>query len=309
LLASSNYDTHLSTGGHSITLTGTDLDGATVVYDPGGANETTATVTGNTSTTVTFTTPNITPGTYDVVVTTSGGTSNPLTIEALSIAASTPSLWCSASYPGSPWPSSDASSLNLHHATPATVGTTPLNGFDPADFNGTNQQLVSYNTAASATVNASAIISTGGGTLYAFANIRTANAFASVQGQKALITRQASNGLGLTYSSSGLRAYVYDGSTKEPGSAIAFSTGVPQGFHMRWDGTNMYQGVAAGTETSVATTGPSTLTSPMVVGRGHTNTLAFYSDSLVYEVLMFSSCLSLATLGKFEKAFRCKYAL
>jgi len=303
VLSSLNYDVVDSGGGDAVTITGTDLGSAiSCTVDGSGV-----TITGNTDTTLTFTTPSIAAGTYNVQVTTAGGVSNTLTIEAFSVAALTPSLWCRAPYAGSPWASADASSLNLHHASPGTVGST-VNGYAPVDFNGTDQQLVSYNTAASATVNASSLVTTGAGTLLAFANVRTANAFASVQGQKAILTRQASNGFGMTYSSSGLRAYVYDGATKEPGSAIAFSTGAWHLFAMRWDGTNMYQSVDAGSEASVATSGPSTLNTPLVVGRGHTNTSAFYSDELVLEVVTAQTCFSTVNIGKIRKVLQCRYA-
>jgi hypothetical protein len=303
VLSSLNYDVVDSGGGDSVTITGTDLGSAiSCTVDGSGV-----TITNNTSTSLTFTTPSIAAGTYDVQVTTAGGASNTLSIEAFSIAALTPSLWCRAPYSGSPWPSADASSLNLHHATPGTVGSA-VNGFAPVDFNGTDQQLVSYNTAASATVNASSLVTTGAGTLLAFANVRTANAFGTVQGQKAILTRQAASGFGMTFSSDGLRAYVYDGATKEPGSAIAFSTGAWHLFAMRWDGTNMYQSVDAGSEASVATSGPSSLTSPLVAGRGHTNTSAFYADALVLEVIAAPTCFSTANIGKIRKLLQCRYA-
>ena len=303
VLVSVDYDVFDTAGGDTITITGTDLDSAISCT----VNGSSATITSNTDTTLTFTTPSISAGTYDVEVTTAGGTSNTLSIEAFDISALTPSLWCRAPYSGSPWASADASSLNLHHATPGTVGSA-VNGFAPVDFNGTNQQLVSYNTAASATVNASSIVTTGAGTLLAFANVRTANAFGTVQGQKGILTRQASNGFGMTFSSDGLRAYVYDGATKEPGSAIAFSTGAWHLFAMRWDGSNMYQSVDAGSETSVATTGPTTLNTPLVAGRGHTNTSSFYADALALEVLAFASTLSTTDIDKINTVMRCRYA-
>lgn len=56
-------------GGADIVLTGTNLTGATSLTVGG----TSATITGNTTTTVTFTPPAKTAGTYDVVVTTPGG--------------------------------------------------------------------------------------------------------------------------------------------------------------------------------------------------------------------------------------------
>lgn len=78
VLSSLNYDLADTLGGDSITITGTSL-GSAVSCTVGG---TSASITANTPTSLTFTMPAKTAGTYNVQVTTAGGSSNTLAIEA-----------------------------------------------------------------------------------------------------------------------------------------------------------------------------------------------------------------------------------
>lgn len=80
VLVSLDYSLADTYGGDSITITGTDLTDA-LTCTIGG---TSASITANTDTTLTFTMPAKTAGDYDVVVTTAGGASNALSIEAWS---------------------------------------------------------------------------------------------------------------------------------------------------------------------------------------------------------------------------------
>lgn len=77
-LVSLNYTLADTGGGDTITITGKFLSNATGVTWGGVAG----TITGNTATTLTFTTPAKAAGTYSVVVTSNGGTSNSLSLEA-----------------------------------------------------------------------------------------------------------------------------------------------------------------------------------------------------------------------------------
>lgn len=77
-IATLNYSlVDIGGGGQSVVITGTDLAGATGVDVEGTA----ATITANDATSVTVTMPVKTAGTYDVTVTTPGGTSNALEVE------------------------------------------------------------------------------------------------------------------------------------------------------------------------------------------------------------------------------------
>lgn len=84
-LGSLDYDQADTAGGESITITGVNLLGASLCT----VGLTSASITANTLTQLTFTMPAKTAGTYDVQITTSGGLSNILSIEAWSPASAT----------------------------------------------------------------------------------------------------------------------------------------------------------------------------------------------------------------------------
>lgn len=88
-LTSLDYDLADTAGGDSITITGTDLGSASSCTVGG----TSATITANTDTSLTFTMPAKSAGTYDVVVTTAGGESNALSIEAWSFSSEASCTW------------------------------------------------------------------------------------------------------------------------------------------------------------------------------------------------------------------------
>ena len=80
VLSSLNFTLADTGGGDSITITGTNLASASSCTVGGTA----ATITANTSTSLTFTMPAKAAGSYSVQVTTAGGSSNTLALEAWS---------------------------------------------------------------------------------------------------------------------------------------------------------------------------------------------------------------------------------
>lgn len=80
VLSSVDFDLFDVAGGESITITGTGLGSATLCTVGG----TSCTITANTPTSLTFTTPAKTAGSYNLQVTTAGGASNTLSLEAWS---------------------------------------------------------------------------------------------------------------------------------------------------------------------------------------------------------------------------------
>lgn len=92
-ITSATLDQVDTSGGDSVVFTGTDLDSASsLTY-----NGVTCTITGNTSTTITATLPDVsTPGTYDVVATTLGGSSSGFALEAWDPRAASAVWWLRA---------------------------------------------------------------------------------------------------------------------------------------------------------------------------------------------------------------------
>ena len=127
-------------GGTNITLTGTSLAGATLC----SVGSTSATIVSNTSTTLVFTMPAKTAATYNVTVTTAGGVSNALTIEAWSPGELNLTLYlknydtAGASWAGrSSAGTSGTRSLSL---TSVGQGSAGPEGHKPATFNGTSSK-------------------------------------------------------------------------------------------------------------------------------------------------------------------------
>lgn len=133
-IASISHDVMNATGGDSVTLTGTNLSGASVTI--GGSS---GYVSANTATSVTFTTPSKTVGIHDVQVTTSAGQSNTLPI----VAEFNPLVWLpadAAAISGSnvtavPNRAAGSTVLNLGVAQ-ATSGSQPTYQSSRASFGG-----------------------------------------------------------------------------------------------------------------------------------------------------------------------------
>lgn len=151
VILASNYSLVDTVGGNSVVLSGIYLGGASSITVGG----TSASITANTATSLTFTMPAKSAGTYDIVVTTSRGTSSPYPIEAWDpTAISSITGYWRASYTGSPW-SGLVSARNLTELFNAPAVGGSVNGFTPADFDGSSQQLSTssnvstfYSTAA-----------------------------------------------------------------------------------------------------------------------------------------------------------------
>lgn len=133
-------------GGVTIVLAGTDLTGTTGVT-LGGTACTSVVVDSDIQ--VTCVTPAKALGTYDIVLTTAGGSDTlSSAYEAWDPSAMSPTLWVRGDYAGSPWADESGGGNNLTEATnPPAVGTA-LNGWDPADFDGANDNMTAPSTAA-----------------------------------------------------------------------------------------------------------------------------------------------------------------
>lgn len=149
VLSAVEFDAYDSTGGDNVLLTGSALGDmtATVTIDPGGPEETTATLVSNDGSDLVFTMPVIADGFYDVIVTTAGGDSNALEIEAWSPkAVGSCRSWHRAdlgvttaggvSFDVTTWADQSGAGDSNRNATQATGAARPELIPTNADFNG-----------------------------------------------------------------------------------------------------------------------------------------------------------------------------
>lgn len=135
VLTSLDFDLADAAGGDLVTITGTDLGGATLCTVGG----TSASIFLNTPTSLTFTMPAKTAGSHNVQVTTLAGASNTLSIDVWA-----PTAW-RGPYSGSPW-NNTSGAYGLTEATnPPSVGTA-VNGYTPVVFDGADDQLANGST-------------------------------------------------------------------------------------------------------------------------------------------------------------------
>ena len=136
-LTSFDYSIVDAAGGDSVTITGTDLADASACTVGG----TSATITAQDATTLTFTVPAKTAGTYDVVVTTAGGDSNAISLELFDMAGLSPDGHWRVPYSGSPLVG--VAGGNLSEATNPPSAGASLNGKGAVvDHDGTNDHLL-----------------------------------------------------------------------------------------------------------------------------------------------------------------------
>lgn len=120
-LSSLNFDLSDTLGGDPIVITGTNLTAASSVT-VGGLG---ATITANTATSLTFTMPARTAGLHNVQVTTAGGASNTLAIEAWAPDSMQLTGYVRKNYTASPWVGQPSASGGLSSAHNFTGGTAP----------------------------------------------------------------------------------------------------------------------------------------------------------------------------------------
>lgn len=304
VLTSRNYDTFFAAGGDSITLTGTDLGSASSC----DVNGSPVTITANDATSLTFTTPAIAAGSYNVTVTTAGGTSNALTVEAYDLTSVSWTARYEASYSGSPWVPVAGTAGNLSEATnPATVGAA-VNGFTPADFDGVDDLLSG--------ANGSSFVAGGAGTsstilALVYVDAVAADAVAgSPQLNEGIIALNGAGFVGIGISVAGSRPFVNDGTYKQTTPAsVACSTGAWHMIWMRWTGGAMNHGVdvapTAG-QTAAVTNGPSNLAFALRVG---VNFGTAFADLKMLALLTVKSGLADADINKITTGYRCHFAL
>lgn len=307
VLTSLNYDLADTAGGDAITITGTDLGSASdceVDNGFGGAWQS-ASITANTATSLTFTMPATLngAGSYLVRVTTAGGVSNTLAIEAWSPAELDLNIWNRADFASSPWAGEtslgDSGSNDLTEATnPPAVGSA-INGFDPADFDGTNDKLENAST-----------MGTLFSTAYSFFALVKADALAADDSGGDVQPRIFGDSLSylcLIVSTSGAKLYTYSGAIKQTAYS-AMSTGTWTLLRGKWDGTYLYlakdsAAFAAGVSAGIIDTTAGTLR----VGCNY-NASAFFNGQIA-ELAFSPTDVSDANFTKIRKYLNARFAL
>lgn len=298
LITALSYDLVDTAGGTSITIVGANLSGATSVTVGGTAG----TLGLNTPNALTFTTPAKTAGTYSVVVTTSKGTSNSLSLETWSpsdLGAALKGYWA-PNFTGSPWVGSVGGNLSTLGTVPAV--SSALNGYTGADFT-SSKGLVSASAA-------STYFSAGAYTMVALVYVRSF----------ALADPGVSGGINCPgILSSGNTGGAPKGGIAGTGSSGVFrwdhtlgttcpiSTNVWTMIMARWDGTNLDVGRNFEPVSSVTGEGAPVLTSTLRTGPNWDSSK--YFDGIVISGALSNTALSEANRNRFRRYFNSKFAL
>lgn len=190
--------------------------------------------------------------------------------------------WWRGSYTGSPWvgtaSAGSSGSRDVSEATnPPSVGSAQ-NGFTPADFDGTNDQLV-----AALGCNSFFTDSAGGGWILAKANSAAADpgAGSRYDAPGLLVESGAGTTFGVNYSTAGVSIDAYDGASWVE-RAVAMSTGAYHLIFFRWNTSVLELGVDSGAMSSTAFTGIDTLAggNALVLGRNYNSVAVFDGDIL-----------------------------
>jgi hypothetical protein len=216
--------------------------------------------------------------------------------------------WWRASYEGSPWVGTDSGGSDLsgnRDLTPsgngaATIGAL-LNGFTTADFNGTpvtGQGMVNNTTAP-------VMVTKPAGTIVVLFNADTASAPTGLIFDDVALYVDSNADNGLTFTTSGVTAFGYDGTFKAATAACA--TG---GYHLamcRWDGVNVGLTLDSAVEVTTACGALTILTGSVQVGTGYLATNNF--DGKIVEVLVAPTTLSNADYALIKAYVNLRYGL
>lgn len=301
-ITSLNYDQgDTAGGGQDIVITGTGFTGATAVTFLGTA-ATSYTVDSDTQ--ITAVLPAHAAGSGNVEVTGPGG-SDTIAFEFWGPTSEGAAAHWAADYAGSPWQDL-VTSEDLSEATNApSVGTT-VNGFDPADFDGTNDKLTST-SAASSFMSASAY------TGWALVRVRTASAggtdYTDIYSRDGIVG-SASNaqdwGVGVR-SDNTVGVYHYGGGNFD-GVTVGITLNSWQLVQWKYDGTNLKLRVNGGSWGSIAKGSVASLAQSVLVGESQVAGTE-YADMLLLDLGLDSSAWSDASLDKLRKFVNQRYGM
>lgn len=286
-------------GGYPCVLTGTNLSSASLTF--GG---TSATITGNTATTITFTVPAHATGLVGLTVTTAGGSVSPTNVfRYFSPAELTLGLWERTPYSSAgAWAGS--ASLGTSGTPSFSSGAQPSNGAAintrvPASFNGTTQFLDSTSLVSDA-------VTAHAGTLAFLMKAASAAApVANPYSEPAIISDNNAI-IGVGFNSSGARAYFQDSISGLYNSiTVACSTAAWHLVQMRWDGTTFGLRIDGGAWSNIAAADVQNVSGSLRLGR---NYLSVFLGLDIAEVIGAKSALADATLDDIRAYANTRYA-
>lgn len=197
--------------------------------------------------------------------------------------------WWRTDYAASPWTSTASagasSGRTASEATnPPSVGAA-INGYNPADFDGTNDKL-------STTVLESDLFTASAGSFAILYYADTTDAANGTPTDDEALFAGAGGYVMATVNNTGARVVLYDTGNK----SIQLAGGGAGAWHLlqaKWDGTNLKARLDSGAWTSLACGNMGDLTSTLNIGCNH-NATAFF-DGRIAEIITAASTLSDAT--------------
>ena len=208
--------------------------------------------------------------------------------------------WWRGSFSASPWvgtaSAGSSGTRDLTEGTNAPASGSAVNGFNPADFDGTNDEL-SNATTMGTLLSASAWMAW---VLFWADGIDTSNADATAYNNDALICDAGQFwGIHLRNTPT-VQIYQWDGAAKV--NAHAISTGAWNLICARYDGTNLRSSLNGGAITSLAAGNITTTTHALKVGENAAGSPS-YLDGKILDIGMMASAGSDANITTDIKAY------
>lgn len=214
------------------------------------------------------------------------------------------SLYFEASYAGAPWAGKASAGASLANGDLVTNLSDPAtgtaqNGFTPADFNGSANNLAS-------SVAASALFTTGAGSIVALFRADTAAApTGNVYDDPAIYHDAGAANTGLTYTTSGFTGFI-TASGVYKSKAVAAATGSYHLVMMRWDGSNLGMTLNSAAEVTQAAGNATVGAATVAVGKGYGGT---FIDGRLLMLLTSTTKLSSTDYANIKSYVNTRYAL
>lgn len=210
--------------------------------------------------------------------------------------------WWRASYVGAPWAANASAGTSLANGDLTTAGADPtvgaaIGGRTPASFNGTSQYL--RNGSAPMT----SFFSTGAATIIALFNPASAAAPGLIYTNPPIICNNSGD-FGMSFTTSGLHAFGYDGAYKEAVKACS-----PGSYHIgmfRKTGSVLGVTVDSTSEVTVAFGAMTALSGALSIGRSYGAT--YYNGSIL-EIMTSNVALTNANYTDIKTYLNARYAL